>query len=82
MTGSAIGTGAMIASTAAPPTTVRRFAWITDEASESGRVFRLEKFMETARTMMARRHMQMSAAHEKLLRDLYTQSVGATQSQV
>jgi UDP-N-acetylglucosamine diphosphorylase/glucosamine-1-phosphate N-acetyltransferase len=80
MTGSAIGTGAMIAGTAAPPTTVRRFAWITDDAPESGRAFRLEKFLETARTMMARRHMQMSAAHEKLLRGLYEQSVGASQS--
>jgi hypothetical protein len=59
---------------------VRRFAWITDDAPESGRAFRLEKFLETARTMMARRHMQMSAAHEKLLRGLYEQSVGASQS--
>jgi UDP-N-acetylglucosamine diphosphorylase/glucosamine-1-phosphate N-acetyltransferase len=72
MTGSAIGTGAMIACTPPPPTTVRRFAWITDESS---RLFRIEKFVETARAMMARRHVQMSAAYEKLLRELHAQSI-------
>ena len=71
MTGTAIGTGAMIACTKPPPTTVRRFAWITDDGSRS---FRLEKLIETARTMMARRHVQMSEGYERLLRDLYAQS--------
>lgn len=52
MTGTSIGTGAMIACTAAPPTTVRRFAWITDEGE---RTYRAEKFDETMRAVMARR---------------------------
>jgi UDP-N-acetylglucosamine diphosphorylase/glucosamine-1-phosphate N-acetyltransferase len=78
MTGSAIGTGAMIACTQPPPPTVRRFAWITDDGSRS---FRFEKLIETARTMMARRHVQMSEAYERLLRDVYAQSVNVAQHQ-
>jgi UDP-N-acetylglucosamine diphosphorylase/glucosamine-1-phosphate N-acetyltransferase len=52
MTGSVLGTGAMIASTLPPPTTVRRFAWHTDDGVRS---FRIEKFIEVMHTMMKRR---------------------------
>lgn len=52
MTGSIIGTGAMIASTAPPPTTLRRFAWITDKGEAR---FRSDRFFETAERMMERR---------------------------
>ena len=52
MTGSLIGSGAMIATTAAPPTTVRRFAWLTDDGE---RVYQFDKFVEVMRTVMARR---------------------------
>lgn len=59
MTGTVVGTGAMIASTAPPPTAVGRFAWITDAGE---RVYRLDRFVETAREMMARRKTEPSAA--------------------
>lgn len=68
MTGSVIGTGAMIASTASAPTTARRFAWITDEGE---RTFRWEKFMDVARAMMGRRRIEPSAAYTAVLRELY-----------
>lgn len=72
MTGSVIGTGAMIATTAPPPTTVSRFAWLTDESpASSGRSYRLEKFLEVAQTVMARRHVQVSQAYLNTLRALY-----------
>lgn len=59
MTGSVFGTGAMIATTAAPPATVPAFAWLTDAGS---RTYRLEKFLEVARAVMARRGVAMSSA--------------------
>jgi UDP-N-acetylglucosamine diphosphorylase / glucose-1-phosphate thymidylyltransferase / UDP-N-acetylgalactosamine diphosphorylase / glucosamine-1-phosphate N-acetyltransferase / galactosamine-1-phosphate N-acetyltransferase len=68
MTGSVIGTGAMVATTAPPPTTVPRFAWLTDG---SERTFRLDKFIETAKTVMARRHIEPSEAYLNALRELH-----------
>ncbi|MCI0364528.1 MAG: hypothetical protein L0Y44_10380 [Phycisphaerales bacterium] len=70
MTGTVIGTGSMIATTAPPPTCVPRFAWLTDEASQ-GRTYRLEKFIDVARTVMARRNVAASEAYLKAVRDLY-----------
>ncbi len=61
MTGTVLGTGAMIASSTPPPTTVPRFAWLTDDGE---RVFRLEKFLEVARTVMGRRGREPSTAYE------------------
>ena len=58
----------MIASTAPPPPTVPRFAWVTDEGQS---VFRFEKFLETAGRMMARRDRAPSEACVALLRALY-----------
>jgi len=52
MTGSCIGTGSMLASTAAPPATVGPFTWLTDDGI---RTFRLEKFLETMHAVMGRR---------------------------
>ncbi|HWB19594.1 MAG TPA: hypothetical protein VG711_04780, partial [Phycisphaerales bacterium] len=68
MTGTVVGTGAMIATSAPPPTTVTRFAWLTDEGS---RVYKWEKFMEVARTVMGRRSLRMSAKHEQMLKMVY-----------
>lgn len=72
MTGSVIGTGAMIATTAPPPTSTRRFAWLTDDSADRDRSFQIDKFLDTARAVMARRHVQMSAAYESAVRELYT----------
>ena len=71
MTGTVVGTGAMIALTAAPPQTVRRFAWLTDRGEQ---VFRIEKFIETATRMMVRRDQVPSDAYIDALRALYTAS--------
>lgn len=75
MTGTTIGTGAMIASSRPPSTLVERFAWTTDDA-EAGRVFRVEKFLETAKAMMARRGHAVSAALEERLRALHAEATG------
>lgn len=72
MTGSVIGTGAMIASTAAPPTTVKRFAWLTDEGERS---FRLDKFLDIARTVMERRKTAMSPEYERVVNELHARHV-------
>ncbi|MBC03251.1 MAG: hypothetical protein CMJ34_08090 [Phycisphaerae bacterium] len=68
MTGSVIGTGAMIASTAAPPTSLGRFAWLTDEGE---RTHRLDKFLDTARSVMGRRDHELDPATETRLRSLH-----------
>jgi len=78
MTGSVIGTGAMIATTVPPPTLVKRFAWMTDDSTRS---FRLDKFIEIAKTMMERRHVEPSEAYLDALRELHAQSVGEKQPQ-
>jgi len=70
MTGTCIGTGAMIASTAPPPVTVNRFAWLTDDGE---RVFRWNKFTETMRAMMARRDTSPSDEYMSVLKNLYSQ---------
>jgi hypothetical protein len=69
MTGSVVGTGAMIATTAAPPATVGRFAWLTDRAS---RTYRLEKFIDATTRMMARRNQVPSDAYIDALKALYS----------
>lgn len=71
MTGSVIGTGAMIASTAPPPACVAPFAWLTDGPS---RGYRIDKFIEVARAVMARRHVELSGAMELRLRALYNEA--------
>jgi UDP-N-acetylglucosamine diphosphorylase/glucosamine-1-phosphate N-acetyltransferase len=79
MTGSIIGTGAMIATTAPPPTTVTPFAWLTDEAGPEGRTFRLEKFIEIAKTVMARRKVTPSETYLQLVRELHSQQTQAVE---
>jgi len=68
MTGTVIGTGAMVASSAPAPTTLDRFAWLTDGGE---RRYRLDKFIDVARTMMGRRHVEPSEAYLNLLRGLH-----------
>lgn len=60
MTGTVIGTGAMIAASSPPPSTVERFAWITDEGA---RRYALPKFVEVMRAVMRRRSLEPSAAY-------------------
>jgi hypothetical protein len=63
----------MIASTAPPETTVKRFAWITDEGERS---FRLDKFLEVMKTVMARRKETPGSAYVEAVKALYAKHVG------
>lgn len=72
MTGTVIGTGAMIASTAPPETTMKRFAWITDQGERS---FRLDKFLEVMKTVMARRKETPGSAYVAAVKALYAKYV-------
>lgn len=71
MTGTSIGTGAMIATSTPPPATVPAFAWATDAGT---RVYRFEKFLDVARTVMARRDFEPDGAMEARLRGLHPEA--------
>ena len=74
MTGTVIGTGAMIATSSPPPTLVESFAWMTDEAV---RRYRFDKFVEVMKTVMARREKEPGEAYVKRLEELHGQSGGS-----
>jgi acetyltransferase-like isoleucine patch superfamily enzyme len=67
MTGSSVGTGTMWAATAPISGAVPAFSWVTDEGRRS---YRADKFLEVARTVMARRGVAPSPAEEARLRAL------------
>lgn len=67
-TGAVIGTGAMVATTETLPQVVRRFAWLTDRGVQA---FRFEKFLQTARAMMARRGVEPTETYVAALRALH-----------
>ncbi len=71
MTGSVIGAGAMIASSTPPPTCVAPFTWLTDDGS---RPYRIDKFIEVARTVMDRRRIELTGAMELRLRALFSEA--------
>lgn len=73
MTGTSIGTGAMIATSTPPAATVPAFAWATDAGT---RTFRLDKFLDVARTVMARRDHDLDEAVEARLRTLHPEAGG------
>lgn len=72
MTGSIIGTGAMLATTAAAPTNVAPFSWLTDERSQ---MYRLSKFIEVMQAVMARRKVEASAAYMARLSETHRAAV-------
>lgn len=67
MTGSFIGTGAMIASTTPAPSPTKRFAWHTDEGE---RTYQIDKFLKVANTVMNRRDVKLHKTTELVLRSL------------
>ncbi|MGE4198618.1 MAG: hypothetical protein AB7G11_16025, partial [Phycisphaerales bacterium] len=67
MTGAVIHTGTMWAAGAAATGCVSPFSWVTDAGSKS---FRFDKFMEIARTAMARRKVTPTTSYETRLRSL------------
>jgi UDP-N-acetylglucosamine diphosphorylase/glucosamine-1-phosphate N-acetyltransferase len=72
MTGAVVGTGAMIATTAPPPATVRRFAWLTDKGES---VYRFDELMRMVVKVMTRRDQVPSRAYEAVLRGLHDRAV-------
>jgi hypothetical protein len=62
-----IHTGVMWAATAPVAGCVRPFAWVTDAGE---RIFRFEKFLETARAMMSRRGITPTEAMIARLREV------------
>lgn len=68
MTGSVIGTGAMIALSTHAPTAIERFAWITDDGH---RTYRADKFLEVMGSVMQRRGIQAGPACAARIRHLY-----------
>ena len=68
MTGTVLGTGAMVARSTPPPSTVRRFAWLTDDGERS---YQIGKFVEVARTVMARRSLVPGPAYLERLGSLH-----------
>lgn len=74
MTGTVLGTGSMIALTPPPPTTVRRFAWLTDEGE---RRYNLAKFLVVAETVLARRGHELSPASRRRLEALHAATEAA-----
>ncbi len=67
MTGSIFGTGCMVATTKPPPTSVPPFSWLTDERTQP---YRFSKFLDVAKTVMARRKLVPTAPYEAALRSL------------
>lgn len=76
MTGTTVGTGAMVAQSTPPASLVARFAWCVD-GGDGPRAFRFEKFMDTARAMMSRRGCAPGPALEAALRALHAKATGA-----
>ena len=73
MTGTSIGTGTMWAAGKAVSGAVGSFAWVTDDGE---RRFRLDKFMDIARTVMARRGREPGAAECARLSALHGAGAG------
>jgi UDP-N-acetylglucosamine diphosphorylase/glucosamine-1-phosphate N-acetyltransferase len=73
MTGCVLHVGSMFAQTAPVSGTVGPFTWATDRGMQP---FRFEKFLDIARTVMARRNVTPSDAYVRLLAELHAEAVG------
>ena len=71
LTGSCIGTGAMVAVGSYPPKLIDRFAFLTDDGADATN---MDKFISTARLMMARRDCELTDAEEQRLLSLAASS--------
>lgn len=72
MTGASFGTGSMIAA-AEPPRCVGRFRWLTERGDAD---YRLDRFLEVARTVMARRSVEPGRALLARLAALHARGSG------
>jgi len=71
-TGTVIGAGSMIYGSAMPPKRVPPFVWGTGDDWVS---YRFDKFVETARTVMSRRRIELDPANEEVLRRAWQDSM-------
>jgi hypothetical protein len=74
MTGTTIGTGAMIACSVPPPSCTPRFAWLTDDGQK---VHRLDRFLSTAEIVMKRRGESLQPAERAAIQALHARAVGS-----
>jgi UDP-N-acetylglucosamine diphosphorylase/glucosamine-1-phosphate N-acetyltransferase len=74
MTGTTVGTGAMIACSVPPPTCTPRFAWLTDDGQK---VHRLDRFLATAEIVLKRRGVALDPAERAALQALHAKSAGS-----
>ena len=75
LTGTCVGTGTMIARSGYPPGFIDRFSFITDASTQH---YDIDKFIVTAKKMMARRDCRMSESLENRLRSLAQPQPGTT----
>lgn len=80
MTGTIINLGAMIATTTPATGTIPSFSWSTDESPRGEKTFRLDKFLQIARTVAARRKLTLSPAYEAALGVLHAHRAGVTRA--
>jgi len=73
MTGTVVGTGAMIATTPAPPGSVESFLWLTDKDVNA---FLWGKFIQVAETVMGRRGIELTEAMRGRLKVLHEKITG------
>lgn len=71
-TGTVVGAGAMIYGSLMPPKRVPPFVWGTGDDWVS---YRFDKFVETARTVMSRREVELDGANEEVLRRAWQESM-------
>ena len=71
-TGTVVGAGSMIYGAVMPPKRVPPFVWGTGEDWVS---YRFDKFVETARTVMGRRSVELDADNEEVLRRAWQESM-------
>ncbi|MCH2162729.1 MAG: hypothetical protein MK085_12765, partial [Phycisphaerales bacterium] len=68
MTGTVLGTGAMVACTEPPPACTRRFSWLSDKGA---RRYQFDKFMAVASLVMSRRDRTPGEAYVARLAALH-----------
>lgn len=72
MTGTTLGTGAMVACSAPPPACTPRFAWLTDDGQK---VHRLDRFLATAELVLKRRQETLHPTERAALQALHARAL-------
>lgn len=73
MTGTVIGTGAMITTSTPPPSAVEAFSWTTDQKVH---LYRWEKFIQVCEVVMARRNVALTESMRTRLHSLHAKAAG------